>query len=177
MDDLQMFLDGYKPAFLYSPQDDTYNNTDISKLDGHPFILVDIFHNRDHKLFFHTDKQKQSFVDRIGIISDSPEFHKELGLVLGYPPLAVDYYIKKTDKHKKCYVTYGFTCVSSIDDLIKNVMWLWEEYRISKELKIGYGTNGRQYEVFKVGYQDINQLHIAENEIKKRSAATPLSTT
>jgi hypothetical protein len=136
MVDHEAFLKGIKPA-LYRAY-----NQGLAELFP---ILKEYPHLKDHTgryLFFQTEEKKQEYVDRIQQIDlNSPEYHKMLGLLLGYPPKAVDFYVRKCTDRSLSEVSIGLgysgvRCVSDVRELIENTIWLWDTYQLDEEMRL-----------------------------------------
>jgi hypothetical protein len=170
MVDHEAFLKGIKPA-LYR----AYNRglaELFPKLQEYP-------HLKDHTgryLFFQTEEKKQEYVDRIQQIDlNSPEYHKMLGLLLGYPPKAVDFFVRKCTDRSLSEVSIGLgyagiRCVCDVRELIENTKWLWDTYQLDEELRLFIGE-----EFVYVPYQDMNELiHVHASVLKQMAIPDPL---
>ncbi|SHF33925.1 hypothetical protein SAMN05444392_11612 [Seinonella peptonophila] len=128
---------GEKPALIeYSKSNAFLSNKHL--LMHYPHILTN-----DYYIFFQTIEQKNEFIPKLRKVKfDSPEFRKLVGLEIGYPPKAVDFYVKYSELEKqegsyeinqleshRVSIRYaGIRCVCHLDDLIECFEWLWEKY-------------------------------------------------
>lgn len=173
--DIESFLKGYKPALLY----DTDSDQELQQLNEFPFIYVRIY-NKDQHLYFRSEQLKQEFLKRTKDLEpDSPDYHKETGLALGFPPKAVDFFctnlvdVDKTLDLPRIAIDYcGICCISSIDSLIEDVSYLWENVNVPSSdqtpTKIGYKPMGDyEYIPFFTRFNDYDSLYQARKEIKK----------
>ncbi|WP_028776610.1 hypothetical protein [Shimazuella kribbensis] len=162
--DVDAFLLGMKPAH--------YGNTGcpttmkyIDKLKRYPYVTngIDISDD-DYFLFFQNNELKNEFLDKLKNVKPrSPEFHKLLGVTLGYPPAAARFFatcMSRTslESYRLAIHYAGIRCVSHVDDLVENAIWLWDRYTEQEDMKIMVNTS-----LYPVIRYDIERL----NEIKR----------
>ncbi|SEM68603.1 hypothetical protein [Lihuaxuella thermophila] len=163
MYDVEAFLTGIKPSLLLSTAHPLFE-----KVLAYPSLEIDLIDDRPQYLFFHTEKERACFAKRVDPLSHrSPAFHRELGLVLGYPPKAVEFYVRKKECQDQCNwhdlqllkakiagLHYaGIGCNSNVDDLWDNAHWLWNTYRQDEILNIRVDAK-----LLPVKYRDENDL-------------------
>lgn len=169
------FLKGYKPAVLMNPKSD--DKEDIKMLSSYPFVEdIQVFDLEGQILYFQNEKLKQDFLDRYQYINDphSAKYHRLLGLTLGFPPKAVDFYVSELmfpDEHRERRIGLGYCgieCISSVGDLIENVTYLWDQINNSDETTdIWYKPSKTEFITFEVTYTDYKKLNQVSDEIKK----------
>lgn len=174
--DIKAFLHGYKPAFTFTPHyiPPYYVQKDIENLANYPCIKQIKPHNKEADIYFQNKNLKQAFQEKIkGLNQNSPEFHRILGETLGFPPLAVDFYVKHlqelVDWNRKVGFEYnGINFAGSFDTLIECTYWLWEQYPQQyfreREMILSYGKPSNR---FKIAYKDINKLRTVHEQISK----------
>jgi hypothetical protein len=170
MKELQAFQLGIKPTALFAEGQEQYK-----ELLTYPHVPVNILSYRKQSLFFHTEKQKKEWINRTNRMDHtSLEFHKELGLVLGYPPLAVEFFIRRlkskregqneeVDKMSKESIGLnyaGIVCNSCVDDLIENAKWLWDTYHQDLTLRVRFDTS-----YIPVEYRDTEGLRSLKKQL------------
>ncbi|RAL25705.1 hypothetical protein [Thermoflavimicrobium daqui] len=144
----EAFLMGIKPALLTTERNERFNEllnypsfTDFSP------VRFDYERKMHFKgwMFFQTNQQRLEVLKQIkeqGIISiKSLEARRLMGLILGYPPKAVDSFIRRLklkkenlEEHKEKesrvaimeYCGCGFVCY--IEDILECSKWLWQRY-------------------------------------------------
>ncbi|SHF23515.1 hypothetical protein SAMN05444392_11170 [Seinonella peptonophila] len=164
MNDITLFMEGYKPALYDTVMSKRFMGW-LPQLQEYPYIDEGINLIPDVKfyLFFQTENQKRDFQSKVSKFAvPSIEFHRLLGQTLGYPPKAVDFYIRCEQepslKPLKVGMHYqGVSCNGSVYDLIDNCNWLWDTYS-SKDLpneplqvRIGYN-------MYSAGWGDIERI-------------------
>jgi hypothetical protein len=166
MVDHEAFLKGIKPA-LYRA-----DNQGLQELFP---ILKEYPHLKDHTgrfLFFQSKEKKQEYVDNLRQIDiNSPEYHKMLGLLLGYPPKAVDFYVRKCTDRSLAEVSIGLgysgvRCVCDVRELIENTIWLWDTYQLDEELRLMV-----EGEFIYVSYRNMEELKNVQASILQRIIA------
>lgn len=149
-----MFVKGKKPA-LYDTLASKRFSKRLPTLNlRYPYIEdLNLIPDSKFYLFFQDEESKQSFLSETkGVAVPSPDFHRILGMALGYPPKAVDFFVKceqdRSMENLKIGMHYqGISCSGNVYDLIENCNWLWEKYtfdRCSKEpleVRIGYNMH------------------------------------
>lgn len=180
MIDCEAFLAGFKPALYGNSASPSFVKY-MDKLVHYPVIKdgIDIFDGPEFALFFRTKKLKEDFMDRIAQIEPrSPELHELLGITLGYPPLAARYYalchrLELEDQERQDLVRHrvflryaGSRCVSHIDDLEENTIWLWNQYPINQvrqNLKVGIGFKFYEVEPYDLhAIENLRQMKLEE---------------
>lgn len=157
MESIEAFLKGIKPALFERPND---------KLLQFPYVEIG-----DLLLFFQSVEQKQDFVERsMGLSFGSPGFDRLLGFTLGYPPRAIEYYVKTRHSQsdikewvfREASIHYvGQNFVTSIEDLRENVQWVWDTYSYPEELYLSFVRyeNGQLVaEMIPVDYRNHSEL-------------------
>lgn len=170
METIDAFLAGLKPA-IYEKKDPRY--------DRYPHIIL---HN-DLCLYFQTENMKRQFINNTKNVSfPSLEFERILGLTLGFPPKAVEYYVAIHQEQRKNGDTSGLElglhycgveCLTSLHDLTDNVLWLWDQYSHPSILEISVlreNESGKFVEMLEVSYQDRNKLAKIQNELRRKEA-------
>jgi hypothetical protein len=129
------FLMGYKPACFENL--DRLDSEILEKLRRYPFHQI--YDNT--VIFFQNETLKDQFLQQTRNLSPkSPEFCRVLGLALGFPPKAVEFYVdyyrwqihdRKNAltyffSHKVGYRYIGIMFEGHIDDLFENAGWMWD---------------------------------------------------
>lgn len=136
----ELFLEGKKPAILYNPhsKDIIYPACLQKIIHKYPFVDgVQVFDVRDQHLYFQSESQKAHFLKRIQNIKiNSPDWHRELGLILGYPPVAIRFFLDlqqdPTLEEKKAIFKHdGMSFVGSIDDKEEIAKWLCQKISVA----------------------------------------------
>jgi hypothetical protein len=95
------FLLGIKPAFFTSEQrKDAYLCKDYPFVSSVDFPAIP----NGSLIFFQDEQQKQAYLSKYQtqlITTYGPEYHRCLGDMLGFPPLAIDYFIQQDELAKK----------------------------------------------------------------------------
>jgi hypothetical protein len=152
MHDVDAFLTGIKPA-LYGNTGSPTLMEHLDKLLPYPCVTdnIDIFDGKDFFLFFQNEKLKQDFLSQLSHVkSRSPQFHQLLGNALGYPPLATQFYASCQEKEQlydySLGILYaGIRCISHVEEVESNCIWLWDRYTDDIDLRIQ--INGNHYPV------------------------------
>ncbi|WP_028778665.1 hypothetical protein [Shimazuella kribbensis] len=130
----ESFLKGYKPAVLMNPNHDDEN--DIRSLIGYPFVEnIQVFASAGQVLYFQNEQLKQDYFYQSKDTPDphSPEFHKLLGITLGFPPKASQFYSETVQDESLSWKKIGFEycgicCVGALEDIKENVEWFWQPH-------------------------------------------------
>ncbi|MFC7442216.1 hypothetical protein [Laceyella putida] len=175
MKDIESFLQGYKPALLTNPHYQLYHAADLLKLSTYPSTKVKI-HKMDQLLYFQTKAEKQRFLQQTHpLLPDSPCYHREVGLALGFPPKAVEYYVTtmhhESVDEQKVYLEYcGIGFVTSIDYMMEDIQWLWQHVPTRSKpffTNVCYKVQGKQKPFhLKIAYSDSSALTSAYLTIK-----------
>jgi hypothetical protein len=112
----------------------------------------------------------------------TPERHHILGIALGYPPKAVDFYTRYYDwqlrereaakywffTHKVGMKYHGIMFVGHIDDLEANARWLWDTYQIDEEIWIeAIKMPERVSERFPIGFRNLSDISMVREKAKQ----------
>ncbi len=174
----EAFLEGRKPA--------TYVNLGIisrpeliSKLMKYPKINE----FGDFWMFFRNDRMKSRYMKQMnGIKPGTPERQYILGITLGYPPKAVDFYtryfewqLREREVAKDWFFTHnvamkyhGIMFVSHVDDLEENARWLWDTYQIDEEICIeAIKMPERENERFIVQFRNLSDITDVREKAKQ----------
>jgi hypothetical protein len=126
LNEFELFLKGYKPALIYNP------NANIIA-PGIETIHAKFPHLTIHQeyMYFQNRKLRSAFKKAIkGLEFGSIEFQRVLGLALGFPPVAVEYFLAMIQnpelEEKRAYVNHhGLTFICNIDDIEEVATWLY----------------------------------------------------
>ncbi|TCP64028.1 hypothetical protein [Baia soyae] len=160
----EAFLKGLKPA--------TYVNLDIlSQPELIPALKEYPSWNECENfwMFFRSEEQKENFLSNCKCVDESSR-HRLLGIELGFPPKAVDFYVKMSSQYdenpietdrwyfaNKVGVHYhGYHFASRIDDLEENIKWLWKTYQIVDVAEVRFNK-----ESYSIRYLSDSDLHKA----------------
>lgn len=131
---LQGFLLGLKSA-IFEPKSDaekvlySYPHQDLNKWLPEP-----------HTIVFQKEELKQKFLSELKTIDHPRDFHRLLGSTLGYPPKAVEDFVKRHElltsgvplesfvKNTIGLRYCGVECSGHVNDLIDDCKWLWDHY-------------------------------------------------
>jgi hypothetical protein len=189
---LEMFKRGLKPAYY-----DTVGSSsgpsllkEIADLKAR-YPYVSRFHEVKNGekvevlFFFQTEAQKESFLQDIeGLWFEHSEFHVALGRALGFPPLALQYWVDRganlsLEQYHVSLWWWGSKCASHMKDLIRNVEWIWDNVPVTGDLihipiEVRYAKpteetvrgarQSSQSLRFSIGYKNRKQLQ----EVKKQ---------
>lgn len=124
--EFEAFLAGHKPALLCHCDED---REFLQKLTESRFPKVQI--RGDLTLFFQNEMLKDQFLTQSkGLEPGTPEHHRLLGITLGYPPIAADYFARSwTDRRlwdeSVAFDYCGLFFAGHINDVIPIAEWLW----------------------------------------------------
>jgi hypothetical protein len=153
MVDHEAFLKGLKPALYRTPNQGLMKL--FPSLEKYPYL-------KDHTgryLFFQTEEKKQEYLDALQRVEPgSPEYHQMFGHLLGYPPKAVDFFVRKCTDRSLADVSIGLAyagirCVGDVRELVENAFWLWDTYQWDEDMRLMVGS-----ELMYVPYRDMDQL-------------------
>lgn len=168
----ESFLAGIKPSsyecLAQLPPDA------LKKLEKFPRFSV----HPGYDIFFRDEPERDGFAKAVENLSrDSTEFHRLLGLALGFPPRAVDFYVKRISgelnreqfyEQKVGLYHAGVWCAGHKRDIVENMGWLWERYPYHDQSKVAtYHNNDRQ--AYPVQYGDYETLHRLAERLNKAS--------
>lgn len=125
---LDAFMLGIKPACLLSKADKD-DRVSFNKLIASELPKVEI--NSNLTLFFQNEKLKQDFLDQYQDIEfGTNEYHHLIGLTLGFPPKAVDYFVRSLIDQRLWEQSVRFDYLGYIfsghkDDVQAIAEWLW----------------------------------------------------
>ncbi|MDQ0418153.1 IS4 transposase [Croceifilum oryzae] len=157
----EAFLEGVKPS-AYENLDMLSQSELIPALKKHPAWNE----CENFWMFFQSEGQKERFLSQYLHSTDS-EQHRLLGLELGYPPRAVDFYVKilHETSHPTVGVHYhGYNFTSCIHDLEENIKWLWSTHKIVDSVEVRFNQ-----ESYQIRHLDINDLQTALEEVHKKT--------
>lgn len=172
----QSFLAGIKPA--------CFENLDRLTADIRNQLEKYPYHQNyeNAAIFFQTESLKEQFLEQTeGLSLESPAYHKMLGLTLGFPPKAVEFYAQYYEMqlqdrpaanhylftHKVGYRYAGIMCQGHIDDLVENAEWLWNRYNINDEMVIKVIQKpDSELITFPVRFKNIDDLLKAGEEVR-----------
>ncbi|SFJ92307.1 hypothetical protein [Thermoflavimicrobium dichotomicum] len=139
----------------------------------YPFISKREFPALKGGIFFQNEEIKKELCknhlkDAENIEFGSSKFHYTIGHLLGYPPKAIHFFVHLITNSnlniKRVGIDYcGVTCAGSIDDLLDDATWLWQEYPFPEWdiLKIQY-----QDKKIYIPYQDFETLQEVQKKLK-----------
>lgn len=171
MTDIQCFLAGHKPALLFSQNHipPYYSKKEWLLLEHYP-VVPDIHLHNTFDLYFQDSVLQQQFKRRTENMLDhsATVFQRELGLALGFPPKAVDYYVASGTGGDHVFYNFdGIQFVGRIADMLDDVSWLWNRYQLSRLV-----INRKKS--FFVQRHDFQYLFHIQEELKKAlHIATP----
>jgi len=146
MKTVDAFLKGYKPAFLEVPDTEfTTEKLDLL-LSNYPYVdekAYDLLSGKKFYLFFQDEgvhARFQAEMERTTFTEVENDY--VLGIILGFPPKAVDFYVRmQTEnrngnveayqqmKSRKIGMIYCGCCFSlDVNDFQENALWLLEKY-------------------------------------------------
>lgn len=126
-------MDGYKPSIIHDFSAENFH------LFGEYPKIEDCL---DGCLIFQSEDQKQRYqLLTADVQEDSPEFHRIIGITLGYPEKSCDWYAKmkhfqlengfKADEEKRFKVLVhwaGFFFASNVEWVDREIEWIWKRY-------------------------------------------------
>lgn len=167
----EAFLEGIKPS--------TYVNLDIL---SRPELIPELQKypswndGENFWMFFQTEEQKENFLSQHDCLhEDDPERERIVGLELGFPPKAVNFYTHyyKWQQHdrekakewffanKASMYYHGLRFTSHVDDLEDNVRWLWSKYQIDEPVEVSIDDHDLY-----IVYKNNDDLHRVSAEAK-----------
>jgi hypothetical protein len=161
--DYEAFLEGIKPA-LYINSNRPEFEEKMNQLLSYPYIQ-----GKDHYLFFQSDELKQKFIQETkGLSEDSLEYDRVLGISLGIPLRAVEFFVTKNlmgnpgDGIGVGYAGLRFSC--NPNELEQILIDLWDKYQINEDARIRIGTA-----FYYIGYRDYDQLNEIANKARRET--------
>lgn len=163
----EAFLDGYKPAVLQLTTHPTYE-----QLKKYPNCLYGSWEPTS-RIFFQTQQQLDTYRELMkDVREDSPEFHRIVGLTLGFPRRSVEHFAwmreleERTgqwpeEEEKKTvgavWAGFYFSCLLDIAD--HEIQWLWDTYQHPKAdgHPVYFWTPETSY--IEIPYGDLDELH------------------
>jgi hypothetical protein len=145
MPSFESFIKGYKSAIYENSLCPQFRRFLPDLLANYPFIsgnYIALNGEGETYLFFQNENLKGRFLKQLnGIDKNSLEFHRLLGHTLGYPPKAIDFFIKKEldqslEKRSVGLYYMGVSCSSDIFDLEDYCRWLWDHYDFDQLLQL-----------------------------------------
>ena len=176
------FWKGYKPAFFEIP-DSPFCTPQLPYLiENFPYIdekKCNLFDGKKFYIFFQEEESMLNFQRQMEAIQpQSPEFHKIFGLTLGFPPNAVDFYVKKITakederlqlKRQQIGLRFcGISCAANINDLIEDALWLWDRYPYPEAIREGLSIRVHNERV-SVPYKNFTRLRYIHMQILERT--------
>jgi hypothetical protein len=122
--ELDAFLACIKPAILCHCEED---HDIIQRLNSFPKVHI----KRDLTLFFQNRTLKEDFLKKShGLKPGSAEHHRIIGLALGYPPMAADFFARSwIDQslwnESVAFDYHGLYFAGHINDIQAIAEWLW----------------------------------------------------
>lgn len=177
MDYFMAFQLGYKPAIYDTVLSQRFVEVLPTLKEKYPYMNKGIGLREDTTtyMFFQNQKLKAGFEEQLDNVGHkSPEFHKILGLALGYPPKAVEFFARlqmKDEEAKKLQPKrvgmhyMGIPCNGNVDDLVENCLWLWDTYTVPEvpdTLKVRIETT-----FYDVQYKDIDTLVALQDKVNR----------
>lgn len=156
--EIQSFLYGYKPSYLHAKgfKFPYQTEDEVKQLSRYPSVEVFSPGNYQQVLYFQNYELKDQFLlSGIDYTKDSREFQLLLGYTLGYPPKAVQYFVKHywnngisdEERDDKISMSYcGFSFVACIHDLEENSEWLWDTYNYQGDIEVMRRANKKKIE-------------------------------
>ena len=184
------FLKGYKPAFLEIPLERFKTEHMEYLLENYPYVSekdYDLLSGRPFYLFFQNELVEYLFYAEVkrSTLSEK-EADRILGTVLGFPPKAVDYYVRIMEEERRgnleeCQrmrdrkiglIYCGCSFVTDIEDLEVNALWLLDKYPYEEAKKDGMYIrwNGERIQVPIGSYRQLAEFH---EYILQKSGAVP----
>jgi hypothetical protein len=172
MTDIQAFISGRKPSLLHAlPPDTPGFYDDWVLLQGYPWVHEVVINTLPGvTIYFQDEEKKQNYLDRVGrVIVDSAEYHRLLGVTLGYPPKAAECYALLIDDLHTPSVGMGWDgigCTGGVHDIEVNVSWLWDHYPSASfvdDVRISY---------YPTYYDPFDEVQTVERGIKYRDYVT-----
>lgn len=152
---MKAFLKGYKPAFLEIPHERWKTEYLEYLLENYLYVSekeYDLLSGRRFYLFFQNELVQSQFYAEIkrSRLSEK-EADRILGTILGFPPKAVDFYVRMMEEKRKGHleeyqrmrerkiglIYCGCSFSSDIEDLEINALWLLGKYPYEEAKKDG----------------------------------------
>lgn len=178
---LEAFYMGLKPAFFVTTASEKFMKGEFRKISAkYPYIDqgVELMKDETCYLFFQDDSKKERFLDRIqGLTPDHLEFHRILGLTLGYPPNSVDFFVRKeqlkrqqdskgVELQKMSIVLSHCGCsfLTHVSQMVEEAQWLWKTYIYEEPLHISLVDQGL-WKTLEVPYLDVQSLQKMQERV------------
>ena len=182
------FLKGYKPAFLEIPHERWKTEHMEYLLENYPYVSekdYDLLSGRRFYLFFQNELIQSLFYAEVKRSTLSvKEADRILGTILGFPPKAVDFYVRmmeekrqgnleeyKRMRDRKIGLIYcGCSFSSNIEDFEINALWLLDKYPYEEAKKDGMyiRLDGERIQVPIESYHQLEEFH---EYIRQKSGA------
>ncbi|MBA4542904.1 hypothetical protein H1164_08315 [Thermoactinomyces daqus] len=174
MNFFEMFIQGLKPAIYRTTLESEFAKRLPFLVENFPYISsqetekIVLIPGAETYVFFQDQEQKERFKKELEYTeANSPEFHRLLGITLGYPPLAVEFFVQaklnpELEKRKVGMYHLGIGCSGDILDLIDNCRWLWDTYKLPEKIDIRLGT-----EFVSIPYGQMEELERIKTEYLK----------
>jgi hypothetical protein len=124
------FVNGSKPAYICVNDCPEFEKL-ISSYPSAPVI------KGKTTIFFHSAQERDEFSEKMmGIEIPSADYFRHLGLALGYPPVAVDFFVQyiydrdRLEKYAAAFSYAGRYFGGHIDDAETIAQWLWDNVSI-----------------------------------------------
>jgi hypothetical protein len=186
------FLKGYKPAFLEIPDTErTTAHLDLL-LSNYPYVDEtehDLLNSNRFYLFFQDKSIYAQFQKEIKRIAfTKAEIDRLLGVILGFPPKAIDFYVRMMTekrngnleafqrmKNRKISMIYcGCSFGSDINDFETNVRWLLDKYPYEEAKEDGMFVRIGLEERLPVPVHNYRQLTEFHEYIMQQSSVVPV---
>ncbi|MBA4603525.1 hypothetical protein [Thermoactinomyces mirandus] len=166
MVDHEAFLMGIKPALCRQmiPQLEEL----MPQLEKYPYMIDE----DGTYLFFQNQELMNNYLARLSNIEwGSSEYHRLLGLTLGYPPSAVEFFLDKLTDHSlyqySVNVGYaGYRFVAHVSDLHHIIDDMWNQHKVEEKTRLGVGS-----ELYYIGYRDYEELQKFVTEVRRELVA------
>lgn len=192
MKTVDAFLKGYKPAFLEVPNNEFTTEKLGLLLSNHPYVdekAYDLLNGREFYLFFQDEAVHARFQAEIERTTFTKgEIDRVLGTILGFPPKAVDFYVRMLTekrngnveayqrmKNRKTGMIYCGCCFGSdVNDFVENALWLLDKYPYEEAKEDGMFVRIGLEPRLPVPIHDYRKLKEFHEYILKQSGAIPV---
>jgi hypothetical protein len=176
--DFEAFIDGYKSVLIME-----HDRQDLQLVEHYPRFQ----NHDDYSYFFHTEEQKQQFVDALdGVERGSYEETCLTGIALGYPRRSVEFFAENNEIEKQTgelpnrefsvIVQWaGLWFTSHVDFVHEEIRWLWNTYDHPKAVEHSLCLWAPQVDSFDIPYGDFDKLEQARQYIIQKRGLVPVS--